>query len=329
MPLRVLVVEDSIVQRAHLRRVIEAGGDLRVVAETASADEALEAIGSARPHVATIDLAIPGSGLRVIREIMLRRPMPILVISAALGGVAATEAVEALASGAADVLPKPARWTAAAEEDVRARLRALARRWSRPPVAVSGRAGVVVALAASTGGPAALAQVLTGMGRIDAGVLVVQHLHEDFGEAFLAWMARSSPLPVRAAVHGEPLRPGQVTVAAGRSHLQLGARRRVVLRPVTDGSLHPSADLLFSSVAAEAGSRAVGVVLTGMGQDGARGLLSMRRAGAVTIAQDQASSAVFGMPRAALELKAADTALPLTEIGPAVRRAVERIEARA
>ncbi|HEX9530745.1 MAG TPA: response regulator, partial [Acidimicrobiales bacterium] len=157
-PRRVVVVEDSGVQRANLRRVIEADGDLAVVAEAGTAAEAVLAVRQARPHVATIDLDIPGGGLEAIRSIMATRPTPLLVVSAAVGGLRAASVVEALASGAADALPKPVRWSPGAEDDVRARIRALTGIAIRSvPPTVSGCADVVVAVAASTGGPAALA----------------------------------------------------------------------------------------------------------------------------------------------------------------------------
>ena len=325
-PKRVVIVEDSTVQRAHLRRVIEADGDLVVVEEAATAPDALVAARRARPHVITIDLDIPGGGIEAIRSIMAHRPTPLLVVSAAVGGFQAASVVEALAVGAADALPKPGRWTKKAEMDLRERLRLLAGLAIRPTgAAPSTGSDVVVALAASTGGPAALSEVLAGVGQLDSAILIVQHLHPQFGPAFTGWMSRSTHLPVREAVHGRPVTSGEVVIAPGGTHLRLGPHRRLVLSKEPSSVHRPSADELFRSVADEAGPRAVGVVLTGMGRDGATGLLAMRRAGATTMVQNEATSAVFGMPRAALAAKAADTALPLSVIGAAVRRAVERL----
>ena len=189
------------------------------------------------------------------------------------------------------------------------------------------RRRTVVGIAASTGGPPALAEVLAGLAGLDAPVLVVQHLHPDFVEGLVGWMARATSLRVRLATHGTRVEPGVVYVGPGDVHLRLGLDRRIELTadPIT---LHrPSADELFESLALHAASDAVGVLLTGMGDDGAKGLLAVRRAGGITIAQDRESCAVFGMPRAALQLGAVDTARPLGEIARAVRDATSRADA--
>ena len=166
-----------------------------------------------------------------------------------------------------------------------------------------------------------MATVLEGLAGLQAIVLVVQHLHPDFVEGFVTWMARVSPLPVRLAVDGASLRPGTIHVAPGEVHLRLGSGDRAVLddQPLT---LHrPSADVLFSSIA-DAPRPRVGVLLTGMGSDGARGLLRLREHGGVTIVQDEPTSAVFGMPGAAVRAGAAEQILPLDRIAPAILRAV-------
>jgi two-component system chemotaxis response regulator CheB len=183
-------------------------------------------------------------------------------------------------------------------------------------------AAAVVGIAASAGGPAALAVILPSIGGLLAPVLVVQHLDERFLEGFLAWMARISALPVVLATDGVLLRPGVVYLAPHGQHLKLGRGDRTVL-DIAPPLLHrPSADQLFLSMAARAGRRGVGVVLTGMGDDGAVGLLALRRAGGATLVQDRETSAVYGMPSAAGRLDAADRELPLDRLAGAIRAAV-------
>jgi two-component system chemotaxis response regulator CheB len=182
-------------------------------------------------------------------------------------------------------------------------------------------AACVVAMAASTGGPSALAIVLAGLGGTQAPVLVVQHLHVDFTAGLIEWMARESALPVELAEHGRVARGGRVYVAPGGVHLRLGSGLRLELDPAPVTIHRPSADELLCSVAKHAGAAAIGVVLTGMGDDGARGLLAIHRAGGQTFAQDEASSAVFGMPAAAQRLGAVSEMLPPAELAAAIARA--------
>lgn len=328
---RAVVVEDSLVQKAHLVHVLEADGDITVVGEATSATEAAEVVQRLRPDVVTLDIHIPGGGISAIERIMAEAPVPILVLSAAVVDQSSTAAVEALVAGALEALPKPEQWGPAEEALLRERVRALrgvtvlrhprGARTEYPSILENGMP--VVALAASTGGPAALAEVLSGLGGLQAPVLVVQHLHPDFVSGFVTWMRRASALPVQLAAAGASLQKGSVYVAPGGTHLRIeGGRAR--LDPHPDTIHRPSADQLLHSVAEEAGSRGVGVVLTGMGDDGAAGLLELRRRGGFTAVQDEATCAVFGMPMAAQKLGAAMQVLPLQEIAAAVVRAAAR-----
>jgi two-component system chemotaxis response regulator CheB len=333
---RVLVVEDSLVQRAHLVRALQADGDIIVVGEATGAVEAVQMATALEPDVVTLDLQIPdGGGRAVIEQVMATSPTPILVLSASVADRESVAAVESLVAGAVDVLPKPARWTATEEATLRARVRlvagvAVVRRRAasspRRPAPSSGRRRgpgmTVVGIGASTGGPAALAEVLAGLRDLPAAVLVVQHLHAEFVGGLVSWMERASPLRVGVAASGDELRAGTVLIAPGDRHLTVDADDRVVL--ATDPpSLHrPSVDVLFSSLAARSGGRNVGVLLTGMGEDGAAGLLALRRRGDVTIAQDESTSVVFGMPRAAQRLGAATHVEPIDAIAAAIAKAV-------
>jgi len=260
------------------------------------------------------------SALTAIQDIMSRQPTPILLLRAE--GVGVEAAVVGVQSGAVDVAAVPAGADLAGLAALRGRIH----RVSLVPVirhlrgrrrAPAGR-GAVVAIAASTGGPQALARVLGGLGGLAAPVLVVQHLHPNFTGRFREWMARESALPVEMAVDGEPICSGVVYLAPSSLHLRLTAARHLALGPEPDSLHRPSADVLFSSVAEHAAAAAVGVLLTGMGADGAQGLLAILRGGGRTIVQDEASSAVFGMAKAAQSMGAAEQVLNLEAISAAI-----------
>ena len=338
-PLRVVVVEDSKVQRAHLVRVLQADGDIEVVGEAGDAVEAVRLTAELRPDVATIDLDIlGGGGQHAIEQIMGETPTPLLVLSAHVSSPANAPAVAALVGGALDAMPKPTTWTAADEAEVRRRVRSLrgvtvlrhprgrlaSRTTTEPSPPTSGGRSRLVVIAASTGGPAALAQLLAGLAGVSAPVLIVQHIHAQFVDGLAAWMRRVAPLEVRIATHGEQPEPAVVYFGPPDVHLRVAGGLRIILDPKPASMHRPSADQLFLSAAEHAGRSALGVVLTGMGDDGARGLLAIRNRGGLTIAQDEATSAVFGMPRAAEMSGAAVKVLPLAEIAAEIVDATTR-----
>jgi two-component system chemotaxis response regulator CheB len=185
----------------------------------------------------------------------------------------------------------------------------------------------LVAIAASTGGPSALATLLAGLAGLTAPVLIVQHLHPDFTDRLVDWMSRVSALQVMTAEHGQIPRAGCVYLAPGGVHLRVGPDLRLELDPEPASPHRPSADQLFLSVAERAGATAVGVLLTGIGDDGARGLLAIRRRGGWTLAQDEASCAVFGMPQAAQRIGAVTDLLPITQLAAAINQAVRKVRA--
>lgn len=330
-PLRVVIVEDSAVQRAHLRRVLESDGTIKVVGEATAADEAAEVVAASEPDAVTMDLHIPGGGVTAIEVILAARPVPILVLSVAVAKATSTLAFDALAAGAVDAVPKPARWDVHIEAELRERVRNL--RGVRPkpaidpappkPVATTIR-GVVVGLAASTGGPPALAKVLSALGPVGSPLVVVQHLPPEFTDSFVEWLRRSVPMKVQLAGHNEPLEDNVAYVGRPGQHLRVvaaGTRLRTSLSSSPDSIHRPSADELFRSLAAAAGPRAIGVQLTGMGEDGAAGLLEIKLAGGHTIVQDQATSTVFGMPRAAIRNGSATAVVPLGSVASAIAAA--------
>ncbi len=332
---RVVVIEDSLVQRRHLVAVLEADGDISVVGQATTAVEGVALVAGTGPDVVTLDLQLPDrSGTYVIEQVMADTPTPILVLSAIVGGPESAATIEALVSGALEALPKPAQWTASREAEIRRCVRNLAKvtiiprmrrrsttrpeRGERPGPVTSP----VVALAASTGGPAALAEVLGGLRDLAAPVLVVQHIHPDFVAGLVGWMARVSALPVHIARHGEATLAGHVYIGPGAVHLRLDRYGRIALDPAPPALHRPSADELFRSVAENAGASGVGVIMTGMGSDGALGLLALRGRGGRTFAQDEASCAVFGMPQAAYELGAVNHMVRLGDIAGRIILAV-------
>jgi len=334
--IRLVLVEDSATQAAHLARVLQADGDITVVAQVADGDRAVEAVAHHRPDVVTMDLDLPGAGGEdAIERIMSGTPTPILVLSGVIDGSGSAQAVAALAAGAVDALPKPQRWDEATERALRRQVRTVAsvpvvgrrRRPTRtaPLRQATGGHGPVVAIAASTGGPAALAELLRALPAVPAPLLVVQHIHASFTAAFVTWLDAEAAVPVELATGGTVALPGHVYVAPSDVHLRLGAHGQLTLHTEPRTVHRPSADELFFSLAERAGATAVGVCLTGMGDDGARGLLAMRRAGARTFAQDEESSVVFGMPRAAQQLGAVQRLLSPQQLAAAVAGAVREL----
>ncbi len=347
--IRVLVAEDSLTVRKRLVEVLSQDPALEVVGEAQDGQQAIDMCERLRPDVVTLDMMMPGTtGVAATEHIMAYRPTPILIVSASTNRGELFRTYDALAAGALDVIEKPR----ADEDDVAwgERLRAavklvsrikvimhprarLARMAAAPapgagPAPGTGARPAVVAIGGSTGSTAGIVEVLRALPP-DFGVpiLLVIHVNEPFGAAFTEWLDRQSPLRVRYARDGEPLAtPGAalVRMAPPGTHLAL---KRGALRLGDEPQRHsckPSVDVLFESVAAEAGAGAVACLLSGMGRDGAAGMLAVRRAGGATIAQDEASCVVFGMPREAILLGAAERVLPLGAIGAALVEATRR-----
>ncbi len=335
-PIRVVVVEDSIVERDALVRALQGDGDIEVVGVAGGATEAIGLVRSQQPDLVTLDVQLAdGGGLGVIEQVMAFTPTPILVLSSAVTGPDSRAAVDALVAGAVEAWPKPESWDAGNAKrlrdrvrilrgvtvvrHVRGRLRKGAERPASAPPAASP-AVPVVGIASSTGGPAALATVLAGLGGLRAAVLVVQHLHPDFVDGFVQWMARVAALPVELATDGARVRAGVAYIAPGGAHLVLGHGDRLALRSEPETLHRPSADVLFQSLAERPRGTRVGVLLTGIGSDGAAGLLELRRRGGITIAQDEATSAVYGMPAAAERLGAVQHQVALERVAATIAR---------
>lgn len=342
---RVLVVEDSATVRDRLCSVLAADPDIDLVGEASDGRQAIDLCQGLRPDVVTMDMMLPAmSGLAATEYIMAHCPTPILVVSSSFNRGELFKTYDALAAGAVDVLEKPngedpdGVWDSRFLSTLKlvSRIRVIthlrARIRTHDPHAI-GRIGngagqndcagsiKIAAIGASTGGPSAVVDVIRSLPRdFSPPVLLVLHLHRQLGSAFADWLDGQSDRPAAFARDGEPI---------------AGARGRIVMAPperhmiVRDGRIRlddgperyfcrPSVDVLFDSVAREYGRSAVACLLTGMGRDGASGLLAIRSAGGETIAQDEATSIVYGMPREAALIGAAARVLPLDEIGPAL-----------
>jgi two-component system chemotaxis response regulator CheB len=329
---RILICEDSATYALGLKRFLETGEDIEVVAICKTGEEALEAVSRLDPDLVTMDLDLPGmGGILAVEKIMRSHPVPILVLSGQVRRGSA-QAAAALSAGALEALPKghvhmddPA---GAAAVALRYRFRRLAAAKvgrpetpAKPPpresLARAANGAKVIGLCASTGGPRALETVLAGLpATYPIPLLVVQHMTPGFTEGLAG---RLVPLRVELAVSGQPLGPG-VWVAPDDAHLVVDPGMALQLDPdAADGHHRPSGDLLLESLADVAGAGAVAVVLTGMGRDGARGVRAIRKAGGHAIAQDEATSAIFGMPQAAAEA-GADLVLPVSRIAAALMR---------
>jgi len=325
---RILICEDSATYAHALARALEHDSALEVVGVCRSAEEALDSLPRARPDLVTMDLGLPGmSGLQAVERIMGAVPVPIVVLSGHVGP-STSAAAAALAAGALDAIPKddldlahPDGASAAAFRR-RVKVASGARVIRHPRVKLNGvpaapavrRTAAVIGMCASTGGPRAIAEVLAG---IPAGfpipILVVQHMSAGFLDGLARWLDQSVPLPVGVARPGRRPLPG-VWIAPEGAHLVLERSGRLGLdRETAVGPHRPSADILLTSLAAAAGAESVAVVLTGMGSDGAEGLRAVREAGGLSLAQDEASAAVYGMPRAAAEA-GAELVLPLGHV---------------
>jgi two-component system, chemotaxis family, protein-glutamate methylesterase/glutaminase len=340
--IRVLVVDDSRVARELLMHVLETDPQIEVIGTAASGAEAIEAVKQKKPDVVTMDYLMPDmNGLDATRSIMEIDPVPIVIVSAMSSRSQVAHAHALLEAGALAVLEKPAgpghpRYAASADElletvkwvsevkVVKRGPRRGARGAASPAAAAtlkaSGRRLGAVAVGASTGGPIVLKSILSGLRRdFPVPILIVQHIAPGFTRGLVDWLAQSSGFSVRVAAAGESLVPGRAYVAPDGFHMKLAPERRVALSDEAPLYGHrPSVAHLFRSVAQVLNCDAIGVLLTGMGKDGAEELRLMKEAGAVTIAQDHDTSIVHGMPGEAIQLDAATHVLPADSIANAL-----------
>lgn len=327
---RVLIVDDSAIVRKMLSEALAPEPDLEVVGTAPDPFVARDKILSLRPDVVTLDIEMPRmDGLTFLKKLMRFHPLPVIVISS-LAQSSSRTALEALQCGAVEVLAKPGGPYSVGElrHDLPHKVRAAAQARLKktapevpavrpaPPAPLSGASSsTVIAIGASTGGTEAIREVLMGLPKNAPGIVIVQHIPPVFSAAFANRLNDLCPLRVKEAADGDRVTAGWALIAPGNFHMTLrksGGEYRVAIQ---DGPRvcyqRPSADVLFESVAQVAKGDAIGAILTGMGSDGAEGLLQMKRAGARTLAQDEASCVVFGMPREAIRRGAVDHVLPL------------------
>ncbi len=346
---QVMIVDDSAVVRQALTEVLNADPGIEVLCAVADPLLAMERMKVRWPQVIVLDVEMPRmDGLTFLRKIMSERPTPVVICSTLTEAGAATT-LEALAAGAVSIVTKPKLGLRRFIEDASAdlatavkaashanvsRLKPVARPEPAPalipkftadailspsgPKALQQTTERIIAIGTSTGGTQALEQVLTRLPRVSPGIAVVQHMPEKFTAAFASRLNSLCEIEVREAKHGDRLLPGQALIAPGGKHMMLKRSGAYYYMDVIDGPLvnrhRPSVDVLFRSAAKCAGPNALGIIMTGMGDDGARGLKEMRDAGASTIAQDEASCVVFGMPKEAIRMGGAQRVQPLHDL---------------
>ena len=335
--IRVLIVDDSATMRKLIAAALSTDSEIQVVGEAADPLQAREAIKALNPDVITLDVEMPNmNGLDFLERLMRLRPMPVVMVST-LTTRGAEATLAALELGAVDCVAKPASGTPHAFDVLVDKVRAAAQAKVRPRGAPAGPCASdgefapgdrIVAIGSSTGGVEALLTLVERLPANCAPTVITQHMPATFTKSFAERLNRTCAAEVREARDGDPLAAGKVFLApGGDSHLEIDGvnhlRCRVAPGPPMSGHC-PSVDRLFDSVARVAKARSVGVILTGMGRDGARGLLAIREAGGRTLGQNEATSVVYGMPKAAFELGAVERQLPLEKIGPAIRQITNR-----
>ena len=350
--IRVLVVDDSAVVRQVLLAILESTPDIQVMASASDPIFAMDKLAREWPDVIVLDVEMPRmDGITFLKKIMAERPTPVVICSS-LTEKGAETTLQALAAGAVEIITKPksglknfllessAELIAAIRAAATANVKNLGKRATTARLEPAGKLSAdvilsaanghamphtterIVAIGTSTGGTQALEAVLTALPRVCPGIVIVQHMPEKFTAAFAERLNSISQIEVREARHNDRVLPGLALIAPGGKHMLLTRSGAYYHVQVVDGPLvnrhRPSVDVLFRSVAKFAGKNASGIIMTGMGDDGARGLKEMLDAGAATVAQDEASCVVFGMPKEAIKLGAAKRILPLQDIHLAV-----------
>ena len=335
---RVLVVEDSPTVRKRLVEVLSSDQEIQVAGEAGDGKTAIELCRQLRPDVVTVDMQLPVlSGLAVTEYIMAYCPTPILIVSSSTNRGELYKTYDALAAGALDVLEKPkgdetdGAWERTFLSTIKlvsrikviTHMRGRGQNGSAPPLSVSEPGAYrLVAVGASTGGPAAVAQILRSLpADFPLPILTVIHIGETFGRLLAEWLDSQSRLRVSCAVDGEPLPEvghARVILAPPGRHVVVFNNQVHLTNQDERHSCRPSVDVLFESVAREAGPQGIACLLTGMGRDGAQGLLAVRRAGGRTLAQDEATSTIFGMPQEAIRAGAVERVIGLHEVAPSL-----------
>lgn len=332
--IRVLVVDDSLVFRKFLVEGLSQDSGIEVVAEARDAVEARDAIVKYKPDVMTMDIEMPGmSGLEFLKKLMPQYPMPVVVVSSLNNKV-----FDAMQAGAVDFVNKPVNADRKSIENLvrqelavkvkiastvkKSKLKTAIQPEYMEQRMVSAGQRDLIAIGASTGGTEAIRKVIEKFGPTVPGIVIVQHMPPGFTSMYAQRLNDLCRVTVKEAKHGDIVRPGQVLLAPGDKHMRVvkvNGSYQVECKAGEKVSGHcPSVDVLFHSVARAAGNKALGIILTGMGKDGAEGMLAMKRAGALNIGQNEASCIVYGMPKVAYDMGAVDYQYPVEEIGEKV-----------
>jgi len=333
MTARVLIIDDSAVMRGLLEIALSGTAGIKVLGTAPDAAAARGAIKTLRPNVLTLDIEMPGiSGLEFLEEIMASNPMPVIMVST-LTGRGTDSTLKALELGAIDFIEKPVlrntedrlefkrrlsqKVMSASTAQVRKSRPAPVRRPARGTISRIARPSLI-AIGASTGGVTAVKQVLDAMPANCPPIAIVQHMPSAYTTRFASRLNSSLPLSVQEAVHGEILKPGTVWLSPGNQHMSIRESSSGFVTLLSDeapvGGHRPSVDVFFRSVAKSAKATAFGIILTGMGRDGAEGLLTMRKAGAATFGEAEESCVVYGMPKAAFQIGAVAEQLPVGDL---------------
>lgn len=333
MSIRVLVIDDSALVRKIMTQMLSRDPEIEVVGTAPDPFVGRDRIVELRPDVLLLDVEMPRmDGITFLSKLMEYHPMPVIMVSS-ITPAGSERALAALRAGALEIVSKP-RGSYTLDDmapELIAKIKAVRHARVKPagamkqatvPLSAANMTHRIVAIGASTGGTRALEDIVLALPPNIPGTLVVQHMPAEFTRAFAERLNGLTPLEIKEAEHGDVISPGKIVIAPGNRHLELrrsGARFTALIQdgpPV--GRHRPAVDVLFRSVAEHAGTNALGILLTGMGEDGAHGLGEMRASGATTIAQDEASSVVFGMPKAAIDRDAAQQVLPLNRMAQAI-----------
>ncbi len=349
--IRVLIVDDSAVVRATMTEILSSDPGIEVMSTAQDPYEAVKKMKTCLPDVITLDVEMPRmDGITFLHKIMSQHPIPVIICSS-LTDKGSETALRAMEYGAVEIIEKPRLGTKQFLREAKilicdkvkaaalAKLKTVSTRMkvepklsadamlAPPPIisrAMAKTTESIVAVGASTGGTEALRIFLEDLPKDAPGIVIVQHMPENFTTAFSSRLNSLCHVEVKEAVNGDSVLRGRALIAPGNRHMLLKRSGAKYYVEVKEGPLvnrhRPSVDILFRSTARYAGSNAIGVIMTGMGDDGAKGLLEMKQSGSPTIAQDEATSVVFGMPHEAIELGAADNVMPLQRIASAVMR---------
>jgi two-component system chemotaxis response regulator CheB len=338
-PIRVLIADDSALARELITSILSMDIQVRVIGEATNGREAIEKTRELKPDIVTMDIEMPVmNGIEAIEHIMATNAVPILVVTTQSD---AHTAYTAVSKGALDLLPKPDVNLDSAHEFIK-KVKLLSQikvithiggkralqKSPEPPrsLGLDKNTDRIIAIASSTGGPHALSTILSRLPKkFPCPVVIAQHIPDGFVKSLADWLSKESNLHLTVAEHGKSLEAGAVYLSPSEQHMEVDSAKRISLVGRSPRDIyHPSCDLLLSSVARVFGNKSVGVILTGMGSDGAAGMTAIQKAGGITIAQNEATSVIFGMNRVAIEGGGISRVLPIGEIGSDIIRILSR-----